>query len=400
MQSHTLRKSHHGADRSKFECVALLLQGGGALGAYQAGVYDAMAEADLHPDWVAGISIGAMNAAIIAGNAPEDRIPKLRGFWDRITTKIRFGQHIKQDGSVPDLPWLQMLMPQGDAARRWFNMMSSSISLFHGQDGFFEPRSVWPWFAQAGSPGATSYYDTSLLKATLEEFVDFERVNSGDMRLSVGAVNVRTGNFAYFDTRTHQIRPEHIMASGALPPGFPAVPIDGQLYWDGGLVSNTPLEWVLSNEPVQDTLAFQIDLWSAVGQFPRDMADVMEREKDIRYSSRTRLNTSRFRERQSLRHAVASLLDKLPPELQDEEECKLLRPYVSSRVLSIVHLIYRTKNYESQSKDYDFSRTAMEEHWQSGKESAMRTLRHETIFDPPTNIEGLKVFDLARDGGD
>ncbi len=400
MDPTSLHKSHQDADRSEFECVALLLQGGGALGAYQAGVYEALAEAELHPDWVAGISIGAINAAIIAGNAPEDRADKLRAFWEAITTPIRFGIDTVPHPWIQENPWLQMMLPQGDLARRWFNAMSSSISMFHGQDGFFAPRPVWPWFAPSGGPGSTSYYDTSFLKATLQEFADFDRINSGGMRLSVGAVNVRTGNFTYFDTRTHKIMPEHVMASGALPPGFPAVEIDGQLYWDGGLVSNTPLEWVLSNQPFQNTLALQIDLWSAFGPFPRDMADVLEREKDIRYSSRTRLNTDRFRERQTLRHAVASLLDKLPPEFQDEEECKLLRPYLTDRVLNIVHLIYRTKNYEGQFKDYEFSRLAMEEHWQAGKYAAKHTLRNKTVFERPTNIEGLKVFDLSRDGED
>ncbi len=399
MSAPTLRKSHESVPRPDFECVALLLQGGGALGAYQAGVYEGLAEAGLHPDWVAGISIGAINSAIIAGNAPEERVNKLRAFWEEITTPIEF--------ELPDIfkpfatvdPLIQSFW-SGDVQRRLFNVMSASTTIMHGQEGFFAPRAVWPWFAPAGAPGSTSYYDTSALKGTLERYADFDRINNDDIRLSVGAVNVRTGNFAYFDTRTHHIRPEHIMASGALPPGFPAVEIDGQYYWDGGLVSNTPLQWVLENEPAQDTLAFQVDLWSSMGQVPRNMGDVLEREKEIRYSSRTRLNTDRFKERQTLRHAVASLLEKLPPELTDEEECKLLRPFVSDRVLNIVHLIYRTKNYETQSKDYEFSKATMEEHWRSGLNAAKRTLRHESIYERPDNIEGLKIFDPTRDSED
>ena len=264
--------------RPPFECIALLLQGGGALGSYQAGVYQALAEADLHPDWVAGISIGAINSAIIACNPPEARAAKLRAFWEGITTN-------------PLFDWAaaaEQFAPKGDIARSLFNQMSAAWALVGGAPGFFALRNPGPWLQPAGCLEATSFYETKLLKTTLEQLVDFDRINSGEMRFSVGAVNVRTGNFVYFDNTTREIRPEHVMASGSLPPGFPAVEVEGEYYWDGGLLSNTPLAWVVEHEPRQDTLAFQVDLWSARGEFPANLAEVATRQKEIQYSSRTR----------------------------------------------------------------------------------------------------------------
>ena len=267
--------------RPPFERIALLLQGGGALGAYQGGVYEALAEAGLHPDWTAGISIGAINAALIAGNPPEERADRLRRFWELVSSP-GYG-----DGLAPLL--------NGDSGRTLLNQWSAGQALSLGAPGFFAPRLLTPWLCPHGSIEATSYYDTRPLRATLEQLVDFDRINSGAMRFSVGAVNVRTGNIAYFDSTTHRIRPEHVMASGALPPGFPAVEIEGEHYWDGGLISNTPLSWVVDNHPHRDTLAFQVDLWSSRGALPRNMAQVPTRQKEIQYSSRTRAESNRFR---------------------------------------------------------------------------------------------------------
>ena len=280
-----------------FETVALVLQGGGALGAYQAGVYEALAEADIHPDWIAGISIGAINAAIVAGNPPSSRIDRLREFWT----------HVTSDGSWSCFDATRFGWARSDAARNFFNQTSASLALTRGAQGFFSARTVMPWLQPTGTIPATSFYDTGDLKHTLERLVDFDRINAGTTRLSVGAVNVRTGNFVYFDTTTHTIAPEHVMASGALPPGFPAVEIEGEHYWDGGLVSNTPLQWVVDSEPRRDTLAFQVDLWNARGEFPRDILEVMTREKEIRYSSRTRAATDQFKHVQRLRRAAAYL---------------------------------------------------------------------------------------------
>ena len=381
-------KSHRIPNRPPFECIALLLQGGGALGSYQAGVYEALAEAELHPDWIAGISIGAINSAIIAGNHPAERVAKLRGFWEEITANPL----VDWAGTLADL-WLR-----GDFARRLFNQMSANWALFAGAAGFFALRQPPAWFHPDGALEATSFYDTKLLKSTLERYVDFERINSGETRLSVGAVNVRSGNFVYFDTLTHTIGPEHVMASGSLPPGFPSAEIEGEYYWDGGLISNTPLQWVGEHSLGQDTLAFQVDLWSARGELPRNLLEVATRQKEIQYSSRTRANTDHFKRIQRIRTAVSSLLGKLPKELLDGDEIETLKAFGSPKVYNIVHLIYHARNYEGQSKDYEFSRLSMQDHWRAGYQDAVRTLRHPEVLERPKSRDGIFTFDFHSDG--
>ena len=371
-----------------FECVALVLQGGGALGAYQAGVYEALSEACIHPDWIAGVSIGAINGAIIAGNPPNSRVDRLRAFWTQVTG----------DGSWPCLGDPRFRIAQGDTARNLVSQVSASFGLVGGARGFFTARPLTPWLQPAGTIEATSFYDTADLKRTLERLVDFDLLNAGTTRFSAGAVNVRTGNFIYFDNTTRTIGPEHVMASGALPPGFPAIEIEGEHYWDGGLVSNTPLQWMVDSRPRRDTLAFQVDLWSARGEFPRDMLDVMTREKEIRYSSHTRAGTDQFKHEQKLRCAVASLLKKLPQELRSSPEAKLLGNEADRKVYNLVHLIYCAKDYEGHCKDYEFSRISMEEHWRAGYHDAQRTLRHPDVLERPTNHEGVFTFDLAANG--
>jgi NTE family protein len=407
-----LAKTHRqGRTRPPFECIALLLQGGGALGAYQGGVYEGLAEAGLHPDWVAGISIGAINAALIAGNAPEDRVEKLRQFWRLVTggdtAAAQSGAPAERGdkGAAPPRPpaplgfWGDLAaMLKGDIVRGLVNQWAAGRALVAGATGFFVPRPVSPWLWPEGSLEATSYYDTSHLKGTLERLVDFDRINGDATRLSVGAVNVRTGNFSYFDTTTHHIRPEHIMASGALPPGFPAIEIDGEHYWDGGLVSNTPLRWVVDSRPQRDTLAFQVDLWSARGQFPRNMPHVATRQKEIQFSSRTRAASDRFKETQCMRNALAQLLEKLPPELTKTPEYAMLRPFAEHKVWNLIQLIYRSKEYEGDSKDYEFSRQSMEDHWRAGYHDTVRTLRHPEVLERPKNLDGVFTFDVAQDG--
>jgi len=373
--------------RLPFECVALVLQGGGALGAYQAGVYEALAEAGIDPDWIAGVSIGAINAAIIAGNPPNSRVDRLRAFWEQVTA----------DGAWLGFGDPRLGVARGDALRNLLNRMSASLALACGARGFFSLRPLAPWLHPDGSMEATSFYDTNGLRSTLERLVDFDRLNAVATRYSAGAVNVRSGNFVCFDTTTHTIGPEHVMASGALPPAFPAVEIEGEHYWDGGLVSNTPLQWVVDSQPRRDTLAFQVDLWSASGEFPRDMLDVMAREKEIRYSSRTRAGTDEFKRLQKLRHALAGLLEKLPDDLRNSAEARLLAGAADRKVYNIVHLIYRAQNYESHSKDYEFSRLSMQEHWRAGYRAARRTLRHREVLGRPTRHEGILTFDLHVD---
>ena len=380
------RKTHLATQRPPFERVALILQGGGALGAYQAGVYQALAEANLHPDWVAGISIGAINSALIAGNSPEKRVERLRTFWETVSAQP-FG-----------LPFLAALEGRDEFTHSLINHVSSVAALIGGAPGFFQPRVPPPFLYPNGTPEALSYYDVAPLRGTLEALVDFDRINADAMRFSVGAVNVRTGNFVYFDNTTHQICPEHVMASGSLPPGFPPTEIEGECYWDGGLVSNTPLDWVLESRPGRDTLAFQIDLWSARGQYPRNLLEADTRQKEIRYSSRTRLATNQFKKKQILRRAAAQLLAKLPKELQQTPEAEMLALEADEKVYNLIQLIYRARLYEGNSKDYEFSRRTMEEHWRSGYNDAVRTLRHPEVLQRPSGLDGVFTFDLAVDG--
>jgi NTE family protein len=362
--------------------VALVLQGGGALGAYQAGVYEGLAEKGYLPDWIAGISIGAVNGAIIAGNPPERRVERLRAFWDLITEGV---------SARPAL--------DGDFARGFFNEWSALASIASGVDGFFRPRLPPVWLQPWGTEGALSFYDTAPLRATLEQMVDFDLLNSNAVRFSVGAANIRKGNSVYFDTSERRIGPEHIMASTALPPGFPPVEIEGEHYWDGGVLSNTPLEHLLDTQRDRNMLVFQVDLFSAQGTMPRSLLDVYERHKDILYSSRTRKNTTAFRDVQQLRQALKQLYDKLPAKLkEDPDAAAIVETCRGAASMSIVHLIYREKNYETQIKDYEFSRVSMEEHWLAGLNDTRRTLRQEGQWlKPPQGFEAVRTFDITRD---
>ena len=380
------RKTRAPTERPPFECIALLLQGGGALGSYQAGVYQALAEANLHPDWVAGISIGAINAALIAGNPPEQRVDKLRAFWETVT---------QPPLGIPYLPSLKL---EDDRIHHLINQTRVIGTLLFGAPGFFTPRLPTPLLFPSTDPAALSYCDIGPLKATLERLVDFDRINADAMRFSVGATNVKTGNFVYFDNTTHQIGPAHVMASGSLPPGFPATEIDGEFYWDGGLVSNTPLQWVLGARPRSDTLAFQIDLWNARGEMPRDLRQMDLRQTEIRYSSRTRAGTDQFRKMQALRRAAAKLLAQLPSELRHTPEAELLAGEADEKVYNIIQMIYRAKKYEGNSMDHEFSRRTMEEHWKDGYNDAVRTLRHPEVLQRPNSVDGVFTFDLATQG--
>jgi NTE family protein len=374
--------------RPDFERIALLLQGGGALGSYQGGVYQALAEADLHPHWVAGVSIGGINAALIAGNPPERRVERLRSFWETVTAGP-FGVHYLVPREI-----------KNDTVHQLVNQSRAMGALLWGAPGFFKPRIPPPIFLPSSSVGDLGFYDVSPLKALLGQLVDFDRINSGEMRLSVGATHIKSGNGITFDTLQCPIGPDHIMASGALPPGFPATEIDGEYYWDGGVVSNTPLQWVLDASPRQDTLAFQIDLWSALGELPRDMVEVDTRLKDIRYSSRTRLGTDQFRRLQRLRRATAKLLAQMPDDVRNTPEAQLLAAEADEKVYNIIQMIYRTRVYEGASKDYEFSRRTMEEHWNAGYSDMTRTLAYPEVLERPKSADGVFTFDLKRQPGE
>jgi NTE family protein len=363
----------------------LVLQGGGALGSYQAGAYQALCGHGFEPEWVAGISIGAVNAAIIAGNEGRKRVDRLKEFWEMVSAPV---------------PWKPI--GNGDHSRELFNSTSAALIATFGVPGFFTPRippaPLWP----PGSPQAQSYYDTAPLKKTLERLVDFDRINDLKTRLSVGAVGVTSGNFRYFDNYEFKklgkkIGPEHIMASGALPPGFPSVVIEGEHYWDGGIASNTPLDYVLDAELDRDLLIFQVDLFSARGELPNSLLDAAEREKDIRYSSRTRMNTDKNKQVHNTRKALRELITKLPDYLRNDPSIEILCKAARESTVTVVHLIYRSKNYESSSKDYDFSHVAMVEHWESGVRDVHLSMRHKDWLDQPQSGETMVTYDLTGD---
>ncbi|MGY3614684.1 patatin-like phospholipase family protein [Bradyrhizobium sp. USDA 10063] len=360
--------------------VALVLQGGGALGAYQAGVYQALHEANIEPDWICGVSIGAINSAIIAGNPPERRLERLHTFWDRIT-----GRKI----------W--HYTPDGDIFRKARNFTSSLLTTALGQPGFFAPHTTSPWFSPAGARTATSYYDTAPLRESLLELVDFDRINSKKMRFAVGAVNVLSGNFIYFDNAHDEIIPEHIMASGALPPALPMVKVGTDHFWDGGIVSNTPLQHLLDQADSLNSLVFQVDLFSARGALPRDIQDVMARHKDIMYSSRTRYNTDMYRKTHNLRARLYKALSKLPDEQLSEEERHLRDSNSALPSIAILQLIYQQKAYEGHAKDHEFSGTSMREHWMSGHEDTKRTLMRRDWIKMPDDGMGIVVHDVHRE---
>ncbi|MGL4963464.1 MAG: DUF3734 domain-containing protein [Inquilinus sp.] len=371
-----------------YDVIALVLQGGGALGAYQAGVYEGLHEAGIHPTWLAGISIGALNTAVIAGSPEVERVDRLREFWETIcAVPVEW----------PSSEGLAEALPFAFDMRSVHNAAAAMRALFQGQPGFFKPRFPPPYLSPFAGDGATSFYDTSPLRDTLLRLVDFDRLNSGDIRVSVGAVNVRSGNFVYFDTKERRLGPEHFMASGALPPGFPAIEIDGEFYWDGGVVSNTPLSYVLSTEPRRDTLTFQVDLWSAKGRMPDDLMEVSSRQKDIQYSSRTRAITTYMMQMQKMRRALQRVMDRLPEEAKTDPEMREIAELACERAYNIVHLIYQTKAYEGHSKDYEFGPDAMREHWQSGLDDIRRTLADPRRLDRPSAAEdGVVSHDVHR----
>src|SRR5262245_25728312 len=364
----------------------LVLQGGGALGSYQAGAYQALCGFGFEPEWIAGISIGAVNAAIIAGNEGHTRVKRLKEFWEMVSAPV---------------PWKPL--GKSDHSRELFNSTSAALIATFGVPGFFVPRvpsaPMWP----PGSPQAESYYDTAPLKKTLERLVDFDRINDLKTRLSVGAVGVTSGNFRYFDNYEFKklgkrIGPEHIMASGALPPGFPSVVIEGEHYWDGGIASNTPLDFVLDNERRRDLLIFQVDLFSARGDLPQTLLEAAEREKAIRYSSRTRMNTDMNRQIHNARMAVRDLIGKLPDHLKNDPTVEYLREAAKENTVTVVHLIYSSKNHESNSKDYDFSHISVVEHWNAGVRDVHQSMKHREWLERPQSGETMVTYDLNRDG--
>ena len=364
----------------KYDHSVLVLQGGGALGAYQAGVYEGMSEHGFAPDWVAGVSIGAINAALIAGNPVEHRLERLREFWDRVSS------------GAPLIAPAQL-----DPVRIAVNRFSAATAATFGVPGFFVPRMPPAILAPEGTPEALSVYDTSPLRQTLEELVNFDLLNNESrIRLSVGAVDVHTGNSVYFDNQAQKLEPEHIMASGSLPPGFPPVVIEGTHYWDGGIVSNSPLWYVLDDSPQLSALIVQVDLFSARGELPANLDQVLERAKDIQYSSKTRFNTTRVKELEEFRHALGRLLKKLPAKFRDDPDYQRLQPLCGhKRQITIAHLINRRLTHSTSAKDYEFSRATVQQLWEAGLEDVRRTCSHRAWQKAREVESGIRVFDLA-----
>jgi NTE family protein len=341
--------------------VALVLQGGGALGAYQAGVYQALHEKGLLPDWVVGTSIGAINACLIAGNEPGRRLQRLKAFWDTV--------------AHPDCVDLSAI---DDNQRRAFIRLNTIDILLRGAPGFFEPR-LFNSFALGlpVEPERASFYDTSVLDETLEALVDFDYLNSADaMRLTVNAIKVTSGLLAHFDSAHECITAEHIRASGSLPPGFPPVRIDGELYWDGGLYSNTPLESVLNKMPPGDRLCFMVDLWSPQGEEPQTLDEVTTRQKDVTFASRSERHIADYIATQKMQRTLRQLYARLPQELHTAEDEAELAALGCESTLHIVHLRYAGRDWHMAAKDVNFSKGSIEWRWEQGYNDAQRAITH------------------------
>ena len=327
--------------------VVLVLQGGGALGSYQAGVYQALHEAGIEPDWIIGTSIGAINASLIAGNAPENRLPRLQEFWKRMEQRPVWSF----PGAFPG-----------------FNeKLSYWSTVANGIPGFFKPNPL----AHAGADyplGAdrAGYYSTEPLERTLGELVDFDLVNRCTPRLTVGAAHVRTSQMRYFDSRGGELGIKHIMASGALPPAFPPIRIDGELYWDGGILSNTPTEAVFDDNPRKNSLIFAVHMWNPSGAEPTTMAEVLNRQKDVQYSSRIASHIARQQQAHRLRHVISQLAARIPEAERNSEAVKELAGYGCPTRMHVVRLLAPQLDNENHTKDIDFSRSGIMQRWDAG----------------------------------
>ena len=367
--------------KRRFDHHILLLQGGGALGAYQAGAYEGLVEAGVAPDWVVGISIGAINAALIAGNPPARRVERLREFWNRVSSH------------APLIPpdWLQPLRPM-------LNQLSASASIFLGVPHFFVRRIPPPLFyVPAESPERLSYYDTEPLRETLQELADFDLLNEERVRLSLGAVNLRTGESVYFDNHKTRIGPEHVRASGALPPGLPPVLVDGNYYWDGGVVSNSPLMYILENLPRMRALVVQVDIFRPDGELPQDMDEVHRRNLDIRFSSRLPLGAAEIQKLAEMKSALKRLLGKLPASFSKDPDVQKLAPIRDVGEMTIARLTNRGLSHAGYSMDYEFSRATVNELWATGLEDVRRSVAAIESMQP-TEIGCIaRLYDLPPD---
>ncbi|HYP58451.1 MAG TPA: patatin-like phospholipase family protein [Beijerinckia sp.] len=359
---------------SDFGQIVLVLQGGGALGAYQAGVYEALHEAGIEPDWVIGTSIGAINASLIAGNEPENRLRNLEAFWNRVG----------RDPSIEafgNLPFFGQSLP---------NLMSIAT----GVASFFTPNPPAWLSPDAPLPAdGAGYYSTRPLEETLTELVDFPRIQRCSPRLTVGAAHVRTSEMHYFDSRDMPLTVRHVMASGALPPAFPAVRIDGELYWDGGILSNTPVETVFDDNPRRNSIVFAVHIWNPDGPEPETISQVLNRQKDVQYSSRTVSHIRRQKQIHRLRHIIAELATRLPETERRSNAVREMAGYGCLTRMHIVRLLAPQIRGEDHMKDFDFSRAGIRSRWQAGLHDGRAVLAEapwEGDFDP---LEGFYLHE-------
>ena len=353
----------------------LVLQGGGALGAYQAGVYQALDEAGVAPDWVIGTSIGAINAALIAGSKPGERLDKLREFWRRV-------EHGKFLGSQ---------MPS------WFTAAARNMmAVTSGVPGFFRPNPA-AFFSQHTPLGADNagYYSTEPLAQTLNELIDWGQVNTGGVRLTVGAAKVQTSEMVYFDSRDMPLGLPHVMASGALPPAFPAVRIDGELYWDGGILSNTPVEVVFDDNPRRNAVVFAVHLWNPHGGEPETLWQVMNRQKDVQYSSRAAAHIKRQRQLHKMRHIIAELAKRLPDDVRKENSVAELAAWGCLTRMHVIRLLAPALDFEDHAKDVDFSPDGIKQRWEAGYRHTCETLEKAPWRDPVDPMEGFILHEAC-----
>ena len=360
--------------------IVLVLQGGGALGAYQAGVYQALSESGIEPEWVIGTSIGAINGAIIAGNAPRHRAEHLRAFWASVEQRAGDG-------------WPDLVPGLG-------NVFANLVTMAHGVPTFFTPNPA-AWFGQhtpLGIEGA-AYYTTEPLRETLAPLVDFGYINGKHVRLTVGAVNVNNGEMRYFDSRDEDICLEHVMASGALPPAFPAVRVDGAPYWDGGIYSNTPIEAVLDDKPRKDSVIFAVQMWNPEGTEPATLWEVAGRQKDIQYSSRAKSHIARQKQIHHLRHIIRELAKHVPQAARHSAVVKELASWGCGTTMHVARLNAPRLDGEDQLKDIDFTPAGIRARWQAGYSETRRMVALAPWRRPVDPIEGVIIHELAAAPG-
>jgi NTE family protein len=361
--------------KSKLGQIVLVFQGGGALGAYQAGVYEALHEAGVEPDWLIGTSIGAINAAIIAGNKFEDRLARLKEFWRRV-------EHSPALEALSALPWIGSSLPN-------WNTLAAGIA------GFFRPNPLafLGWRVPLPTDGA-GYYSTTPLEQTLSELVDFSLISKCEPRLTVGAAKVRTSEMRYFDSRDMPLTVRHVMASGALPPAFPPIRIDGDLYWDGGILSNTPVEAIFDDNPRRNSLVFAVHIWRSDGDEPESIWEVMHRQKEIQYSSRAITHITRQKQIHRLRHIIAELAKSVPEYERQGMRFREMAAYGCLTRMHVVRLLAPRIDGEDHTKDIDFSRAGICKRWEAGFSDARKALEAapwEADVDP---IEGFYLHEL------